>query len=121
MTGGRSSTFDQAQKKCEQLSSKLPIIKSESENSFILGLMRMPKKWVWLGMKRIQGKMVWCDDTPAEPSNGASYDGWKTNEPSYNENENCAYLDLHARAWNDYKCDFHPRPGPYVLCQKALV
>ena len=121
MTGGRSSTFDQAQKKCEQMSSKLPIIKSESENSFILGLMNKTKQWVWLGMKRKQDKMVWCDDTPAEPSNGALYNAWNVNEPSYNENENCAYLDLHARAWIDYKCDFHPGLGLYVLCQKALV
>ena len=121
MTGGRSSTFDQAQKKCRQLSARLPIIKSESENSFILGLMSKTKQWVWLGMKRKKDKMVWCDDTPAEPSNGASYDAWKKNEPSYNENEKCAYLDLHARAWNDCKCDFHHGPGPYVLCQKALV
>ncbi|XP_015748824.1 PREDICTED: CD209 antigen-like [Acropora digitifera] len=121
MTGERASTFDQAQEKCKQLSAKLPIIKSESENSFILGLMSTQKQWVWLGMKRKQDKMVWCDDTPAEPSNGALYSAWKANEPSYHVNENCAYLDLHARAWNDDKCHRQPPKGPYVLCQKALV
>lgn len=121
MTGGRSSNFDQAQEKCKQLSAKLPIIKSKSENSFILGLMKMSEQWVWLGMKRIQGKMVWCDDTPADPSNGASYNAWITNEPSYNVNENCAYLDFNARAWNDDKCNYPAGLGPYVLCQKALM
>ena len=117
MTGETSSKVDDAQEKCKKLLAKLPIIKSESENSFILGLMSAEKVWVWLGMKRKQGKMVWFDDTPAETSNGAFYSAWKTNEPSNNGNEDCAYLDFHVKAWNDYKCNYVNQAGPFVLCQ----
>ena len=49
--------------------------------------------WVWLGMKRNQGMMVWFDDTPAESSYGAPYNAWNINEPSKNESEDCAYMD----------------------------
>ena len=38
MADVRSSKFDQAHEKCKQLSAKLPIIKSESENSFVAAL-----------------------------------------------------------------------------------
>ena len=106
MTGETSSTIDDAQNKCKKISAKLPIIKSESENTFILDLMSKPKTdWVWLGMKRKQGEMVWFDNTPAESSDGAPY-------------EDCAYLNFDQRGWNDNKCDHSPNTGPYVLCQK---
>ena len=36
MTGEQSSELNDAQEKCRNMSAKLPIIKSESENSFIL-------------------------------------------------------------------------------------
>ena len=62
--------------------------------------------------------MVWFDDTPTEPSYGALYSAWKTNEPSNNGNEDCAYMDFHSRRWTDNKCDYTPTAGPYVLCQK---
>ena len=118
MTGGTSSNVEDAQKKCEEISAKLPIIKSESENSFILGMMSNEKSWVWLGMERKQSKMVWFDDAPAEPSNGALHSAWKANEPSNNGNENCAYLSFHDKAWNDDKCYYGNNAGPYVLCQR---
>ena len=73
MTGENSQTINDAQNKCKRISAKLPIIKSESENNFILGLMSKQKPWVWLGMKRKHGKMLWFDDTPTEPSDGALY------------------------------------------------
>ena len=44
--------------------------------------MSKQKNWVWLGMRRKDGKIVWFDDTPAEPSDGASYSAWGKNEPS---------------------------------------
>ncbi|XP_067047790.1 CD209 antigen-like protein E [Acropora muricata] len=121
MTGESSSNLTDAQSKCKKMSAKLPIIKSESENSFIVGLMSNQKPWVWLGMKRKLGKMVWFDDAPAEPSDGALYSAWKANEPSATGNENCAYLNFHEKTWNDYKCLYGNDPSPYVLCQKKLA
>ena len=118
MTGETSQTINDAQNKCKRISAKLPIIKSESENNFILGLMSKQKSWVWLGMKRKHGKMVWFDDTPTEPSDGALYSAWKENEPSNNQNEDCAYMDFHSRGWTAYKCHYTPNTGPYVFCQK---
>ena len=118
MTGETSQTISDAQNKCKRISAKLPIIKSESENNFILGLMSKRIVWVWLGMKRKQGKMVWFDNTPAEPSDGAPYNAWWAKEPSGQANENCAYMVFHNRGWNDDKCYYAPSSGPYVLCQK---
>ena len=118
MTGETSSTLKDAQNKCKKISAKLPINKSESENTFIRGLMSKEKPWVWLGMSRKQGKMVWFDDTPAESSHGAPYNAWNIGEPSNNENEDCAYMDFHHRGWNDNKCHYPSSSGPYVLCQE---
>lgn len=99
----------------------LPIIKSELENTFILELMSTQAEWLWLGMKRKQGKMVWFDDAPAESSDasdGAPYSAWNENEPTREANELCAYLSFPNRGWNDKKCDHTPYSGPSVLCRK---
>ena len=103
------------------MSAKLSIVKSESEKSFIHNLMSEQKVWVWLGMERKQGKMVWFDDTPAEPSNRALYSSWRANKPSNKENGDCAYVVFYTRGWNDNKCVYTNEPAPFVLCQKALV
>ena len=79
MTGETSSNLIDAQYKCKKMSANLPIIKSDSVNNFILTVGRV---WVWLGMKRKNGKMVWFDNTPAETSEGALYDAWNSGEPS---------------------------------------
>lgn len=118
MTGESSSKLTDAQSKCKKMSAKLPIIKSESENSFILGLMSNQKPWVWLGMKRKRAKMVWFDDAPAEPSDGALYSAWEAYQPSNRNSENCAYIEFGHKKWNDDKCDFGKNNGPFVLCQK---
>ena len=99
------------------MSAELPIIKSDSVNTFILSVGRL---WAWLGMKRKNGKMVWFDNTPAELSEGAPYIAWNYGEPSNNGNENCSILDFHTRKWNDYTCDYGHSGGPYVLCQKIF-
>ncbi|XP_044165435.1 CD209 antigen-like [Acropora millepora] len=117
MTGETSPTINDAQNKCKRISAKLPIIKSESENRFILGLMSEQKSWVWLGMGRKKGKMVWFDDTPAEPSDGAPYNAWNKNEPSSETDQSCSYINFYERGWNNNKCDFTPNSGPSVLCQ----
>ena len=59
MTGEQSLKLDDAQGKCRSMSAKLPIIKSESENSFTLGLMSKHKPWVWVGMKAINQTSKW--------------------------------------------------------------
>ena len=72
-------------------------------------------------MKRDNGRMVWFDNTVAEPSEGAltgSYSAWNNGEPSNQGNDDCAFLDFHTRKWNDEKCDHDKGKGPYVLCQK---
>ena len=96
------------------MSAKLPIIKSDSVNNFIL---KLGGVWVWLGMKGYKGKMFWFDNTLAEQTEGTLYSAWKIGEPTNKENEDCAFLDFHTRKWNDDKCDRSDR-GPYVLCQK---
>ena len=118
MTGETSKTLNGAREKCENISAKLPIIKSECENRFILGLMSKQKSWVWLAMERKEGKMVWFDGTPAESSDGAPYNAWRANEPSNQVNENCAYLGFKDGRWNDNKCNFTPDSGPSVLCKE---
>ena len=118
MTGQTSSKVEYAREKCKTMSATLPIIRSESENSFILDMMSNEKSWVWLGMERKQSKMVWFDDAPAEPSNGALYSAWKADEPSNTGNENCAYLSFPDKAWNDNKCNYGNNASPYVLCQR---
>ena len=61
--------------------------------------------------------MVWFDNTPAEPSEGALYSAWNKGEPSKDADEDCAILDFHTRKWNNNKCDYGSG-GPYVFCQK---
>ena len=112
MTGETTSTLNDALNECNKTSAKLPIIKSECENRFIIGLMSKQKPWVWLGIQRKGSKMVWSDDTPAEVSDGAPYNGWNPNEPSSQANEDCAYLNFDQQGWNDNKCDHSPYGGP---------
>ena len=119
MTGEQASKLNDAQEKCRIMSAKLPIIKSESENTFILGLMSRQRDWTWLGMRKKKHKMVWLDESPAEPSDGA-FSAWKVNEPSKKGNEGCAYLNFHEKTWNDDKCNYGKNPAPYVLCQRKL-
>ena len=97
------------------MSANLPIIKSDSVNTFINTVGRY---WLWLGMKRENGRMVWLDNTPAEESQGALYSEWKNGEPSNIGNENCAYMSIGTGEWNDDKCDLGGNAGPFVLCQK---
>ena len=97
------------------MSANLPIIKSDSVNTFINTVGRY---WVWLGMKRENGKMVWFDNTPAEPFEGALYSKWRIGEPSNVKNQDCAFLVIGTGEWSDDQCDYDGSVGPYVLCQK---
>ena len=69
-------------------------------------------------MKRKRRKMVWFDDAPAEPSDGALYSAWGANEPSNGYDDNCAFLDFYRKKWNNNRCHFGKNNGPLFLCQK---
>ena len=60
--------------------------------------------WVWLGMERKNGRMVWFDNTPAELSEGALYNAWNSGEPNNN---------------NGNEGNLGGNGAPYVLCQRA--
>lgn len=104
-----SFKLDDAQNKSKKIPAKHPIIKSESENSFIIGLMSYQKILAWLDMKRKQGKMV----TSAEPSDGSLYSSWNTHDPSSK-----TYMNFDDRGRNTVKCHYTPFPGPSLPCQK---
>ena len=77
------------------------------------------KIWVRLGMRRKQGKIVWFDDTPAEPSDGALYNERNTDDPSSEASEICASMNFLDRGCNNSKCDYNPFQGPSDLCQNS--
>ena len=114
-TGETSSTLNDAEDKCKKMSANLPINKSDSANTFICTLGRY---WAWLGMKRENGKMVWFDNTPAEPFEGALYSKWRIGEPSNVKNQDWVFLVIGTGEWSDDQCDHGGSVGPYVLCQK---
>ena len=63
--------------------------------------------------------MVWFDNTPAEPSEGALYSAWNFGEPSNRGSEDCAFMDFYTGKWLDDKCDRGGSGAPYILCQKS--
>ena len=108
-----------ARERCEEMSADLPIIKSESQNDFILNLMKWSRRyWLWLGMERNESGFFWFDGSPAEPSQGALYSAWKDNELETWGNENCALLQWSTKNWRDYRCD--DLAVTYVICQKGV-
>ena len=117
MTSTQGHYMGNARQICKKMSAELPIIKSQSENDFVLSLMK--EQYLWLGMKRNQSGFFWFDGSPAEPSQGALYSAWKDNEleiPSW-KNKKCAFLDLNTKKWRDRICIY--KKIKYVLCQKG--
>ena len=108
-----------ARQACKKMSADLLIIKSQSENDFVLSLMK--KQYVWLGMERNKTGFFWFDGSPAEPSQGALYSAWKNNEleRGYWMDEKCALLELNTKKWRDHHCIY--KKNIYVLCQKRLA
>ena len=118
MTSGRRYHMKNARQRCKEMSAELPIIKSQSENDFIVKLMKWPRRlWLWLGMERNKSGFFWFDGSPAEPSQGAQYSAWKDNELETMGNENCAFLQRSTKMWRDYQCD--DVESTYVVCQKG--
>ncbi|XP_068699747.1 neuroendocrine convertase 2-like isoform X1 [Montipora foliosa] len=112
---GTFSTMRKGQRKCESMSASLPIIGSAEENEFIKNLVKdKNKEWIWLGMERNRGEMVWLNDKKID------YDSWKEGEPTNsNGNEGCAYMD-DSGGWNDIPC-YQANSGPRIICQKRLT
>ena len=108
-----------ARQACKEMSADLLIIKSQSENDFVLSLMK--KQYVWLGMERNKSGFFWLDGSPAEPSQGALYSAWNNNELEIGSwiREKCAFLEFNTKSWRDHNC-YHNK-NVYVLCQKRLA
>ena len=119
MASNRQRSLREARERCEEMSADLPIIKSQSENDFIVNLMRWQRNWLWLGMERNNSGFFWFDGSPAEPSQGAqyTYSAWKDNELETWGNESCAFLQRITKKWRNYQCD--DVRNAYVLCQKG--
>ncbi|XP_067045973.1 delta-like protein A [Acropora muricata] len=117
MTSYRRHHMKKARQRCQKMSADLPIIKSRSENDFVLNL--MPEKYVWLGMKRNNSGFFWFDSSPAEPSQGALYSAWNNNdlEKGNWKHKTCALLELHTKKWKVHKCIY--KKNIYILCQKG--
>ena len=117
MTNTRRHHMKNARKGCKEMSADLPIIKSQSENDFVLSLMK--KQYVWLGMEGNKSGFFWFDGSPAEPSHGALYSAWKNNDleiPNW-KHKKCAFLELNTKKWRDHICIY--KKNIYVLCQKG--
>ena len=117
MTSYRRHHMKKARQRCQNMSADLPIIKSRSENDFVLNL--TTEKYVWLGMERNNSGFFWFDGSPAEPSQGALYSAWKNNQLEIGTwtNERCAFLEFNTKKWIDHRC--FNRENVYVLCQKG--
>ncbi|XP_044169280.1 low affinity immunoglobulin epsilon Fc receptor-like [Acropora millepora] len=117
MTSTRRQQMKNARQRCKEMSADLPIIKSQSENDFLLSLVK--EEYVWLGMERNKSGFFWFDGSPAEPSQGALYSAWKNNKLERGNwiDEKCALLELNTKKWRDHKCIYKEKI--YVLCQKG--
>ena len=117
MTSTLRHHMKNARKACKEMSADLPIIKSQSENDFVLSLLK--QQYVWLGMERNNSGFFWFDGSPAEPSHGAPYSAWKNNdlEIANWKHKKCAFLELNTKKWRDYNCIY--KKNIYVLCQKG--
>ena len=119
VTSYRRHHMKKARQRCQKMSADLPIIKSRSENDFVLNL--TTEKYVWLGMERNNSGFFWFDGSPAEPSQGALYSAWNNNdlEKGNWKHKTCALLELHTKKWKVHKCIY--KKNIYVLCQKGLA
>ena len=117
MPSTRRHYMKNARRRCKGMSADLPIIKSQSENDFVLSLMK--EQYVWLGMKRNNSGFFWFDGSPAEPSQGALYSAWKNNDLEIGnwKPKKCVFLELKTKTWRDHQCFYNNKI--YVLCQKG--
>ena len=120
ITSDPPHTMRYARRRCKEMSADLPIIISQSENDFIHSLMKKQHiEYVWLGMERSNSGFFWFDGSPAEPSQGALYSEWKTNEleRGFWKREKCVILEFNTKKWRVHHCYYWR--NTYVLCQKG--
>ena len=103
----------------------MPIIRSTSDNAFVLDLVKkqgtVTDLGVWLGLQQIaELKFYWIDNT----SLAGKYSAWDKGEPN-NPAEKCGHMygrGSHVRRWNDISCDLessYQSYAPVVLFQKV--
>ena len=105
--------MSQGQEECQQFGANLPVIKSPTENQFLLSFVEGEP---WLGMEASNGDndFKWVDGT----SVWETFSEWAFGEPNYpGVDENCAYMYVSGGKegqWNNNPCDqLH-----HVVCQK---
>ena len=106
--------MSQGQEECQQLGANLPVIKSATENQFLLSFVE-DRGESWLGMEAVNGDndFKWLDGT----SVAETFSAWAHGEPNYPGRENCAYMYVTGSKegeWNNNPCDrlYH------IVCQK---
>ena len=107
--------MSQGQEECQQLGANLPVIKSATENEFLLSFVE-DKGESWLGMEAANGDndFKWLDGA----SVAETFSAWAHGEPNYpGVDENCAYMYVTGGKegeWNNNPCDqLH-----HIVCQK---
>ena len=117
-------SMDKAKEKCEEMSARLPIIKSKQENIFIASLMSKEGDRVWLGMKRgINYGFFWFDGSSAENNIDKRYSAWATGEPK-DQFQWCAYMSISnsVSEWYSFSCNPFKSTRPFLLlCQKLRL
>ena len=120
----KAKSMEKAQEKCEEMSARLPIIKSKQENIFIASLMSKERDRVWLGMKRGENSgFFWFDGSSAENNIDKRYSAWATGEPK-GQFQWCAYMSISNSVpeWYAFTCNpFNVKPPFLLLCQKSRL
>ena len=116
--------MDKAKEKCDEMSARLPIIKSKQENIFIASLMSKERDRVWLGMKRgINYGFFRFDGSSAENNTDKRYSAWATGEPK-SQFQWCAYMSISNSVpeWYAAACNPFKVKSPFLLlCQKSRL
>ena len=103
------TTWDEAEKRCLNVNSKLVDIKNDDENNFLVNMLNnasLPDAWIGLSDNLEEGVFRWRDGTYA------NYTRWGPIEPNGNLIENCVYLYNHW--WLDSPCNV----GVPFICEK---
>ena len=108
---------------CLGLGAELPVINSQEENDFILGVAstasQVPLRRLWLGLRRTvlsHTFSVWVDGTHI-----SDFRNWASGEPNDLGGEGCAEMMVNGESrgkWNDIGCT--PSDMHAVMCEKAL-
>ncbi|XP_072544133.1 collectin-12-like [Salminus brasiliensis] len=108
-------SFDDAQKKCNAMTSFMVII-SDSEEQGWLHLQTVGKGYFWLGLTDRQEENVWRWVDGSLPT----FTKWRPGQPDnwshgHEEGEDCAGL-IHGGVWNDFFCS----DKISFICERAM-